>query len=63
MAAMNVLIFYIVVFVNPVKDNIIICPPTYGMYEVSANINDVAIKQVRHCWMIFSLTLCILKIL
>ncbi|MCW3112891.1 MAG: histidinol-phosphate aminotransferase [Segetibacter sp.] len=32
-------------FCNPGKDNVIICPPTYGMYEVSANINDVAIKK------------------
>ncbi|MFZ9661018.1 MAG: histidinol-phosphate transaminase [Chitinophagaceae bacterium] len=31
---------------TPGVDNIIICPPTYGMYEVSANINDVAIKKV-----------------
>ena len=32
-------------FCDPGKDNVIICPPTYGMYEVSANINDVkAIK-------------------
>ena len=22
------------------------CPPTYGMYSVSGNINDVAIKEV-----------------
>ncbi|ANI88716.1 histidinol-phosphate transaminase [Arachidicoccus ginsenosidimutans] len=28
-------------FCNPANDNVIICPPTYGMYEVSANINDV----------------------
>lgn len=28
-------------FCNPGKDNVIICPPTYGMYQVSANINDV----------------------
>jgi len=28
-------------FCNPGKDNTIICPPTYGMYEVSAHINDV----------------------
>jgi histidinol-phosphate aminotransferase len=34
------------VFCDPGKDNIIICPPTYGMYEVSAHINDVAIKKV-----------------
>lgn len=33
-------------FCEPGKDNIIICPPTYGMYEVSANINDVAFKKV-----------------
>lgn len=31
-------------FCNPGNDNIIICPPTYGMYEVSANINDVEIR-------------------
>ena len=33
-------------FCNPGKDNAIICPPTYGMYEVSANINDVATIKV-----------------
>jgi len=33
-------------FCNPGKDNIIICPPTYGMYEVSANISDVEIRKV-----------------
>ena len=33
-------------FCNPTKDNIIICPPTYGMYEVYANINDVAVREV-----------------
>lgn len=33
-------------FCNPGLDNIIILPPTYGMYEVSANINDVEIKSV-----------------
>ena len=32
-------------FCNPGKDNIIICPPTYGMYEVSANINDVEVRK------------------
>ncbi len=31
---------------EPGKDNVIICPPTYGMYEVSANINDVQVKKV-----------------
>jgi histidinol-phosphate aminotransferase len=33
-------------FCNPQKNNIIICPPTYGMYEVYANINAVEIKEV-----------------
>lgn len=33
-------------FCNPRQDNIIICPPTYGMYEVTANINDVPVKEV-----------------
>jgi histidinol-phosphate aminotransferase len=32
-------------FCEPQKDNVIICPPTYGMYEVSANINDVEIRK------------------
>ncbi len=35
------------IFCNPATDNVIICPPTYGMYQVSANINDVAIKKVN----------------
>jgi len=30
-------------FCVPGKDNVIICPPTYGMYEVSANINNVKV--------------------
>jgi len=33
-------------FCNPGKDNVIVLPPTYGMYEVSANINDVEIRKV-----------------
>jgi histidinol-phosphate aminotransferase len=33
-------------FCNPGVDNVILVPPTYGMYEVSANINDVRIKKV-----------------
>jgi histidinol-phosphate aminotransferase len=33
-------------FCDPQKDNIIICPPTYGMYEVYAHINDVELKEV-----------------
>ena len=33
-------------FCNPGKDNVIVLPPTYGMYEVSANINDVEVRKV-----------------
>lgn len=33
-------------FANPGKDKVIICPPTYGMYEVSADINDVEIINI-----------------
>ena len=33
-------------FCEPKHDNIIICPPTYGMYEVYAHINDVQVKEV-----------------
>lgn len=33
-------------FCEPGKDNVVICPPTYGMYEVSANINDIDIRKV-----------------
>ncbi len=32
-------------FCEPGKDNVIITPPTYGMYEVSANINNVEIRK------------------
>lgn len=32
-------------FCEPGKDNVIICPPTYGMYEVSAAINNVEIRK------------------
>ncbi|MEJ7912989.1 MAG: histidinol-phosphate transaminase [Chitinophagaceae bacterium] len=33
-------------FCEPVSNNIIICPPTYGMYEVYGHINNVGVKQV-----------------
>jgi len=33
-------------FCEPGIDNVIIFPPTYGMYEVSANINNVNIKKI-----------------
>ncbi len=32
-------------FCNPGKDNVIIHPPTYGMYEVSAHVNDVEVRR------------------
>lgn len=34
------------IFCEPGQDSIIITPPTYGMYKVSANINNVAVKEV-----------------
>lgn len=34
------------VFCEPRRDNVIVCPPTYGMYEVSAGINDVKVLHV-----------------
>lgn len=34
-------------FCRPGIDSSIICPPTYGMYEVAANINDVKVKKVN----------------
>ena len=33
-------------FCEPGKDQVVILPPTYGMYEVSANINNVALVKV-----------------
>jgi histidinol-phosphate aminotransferase len=33
-------------FCQPQKDSIVTMPPTYGMYKVSASINDVSIKTV-----------------
>jgi histidinol-phosphate aminotransferase len=34
------------IFCEPGKDNVIIFPPTYGMYEVCAEINNVTVKKV-----------------
>ncbi|KAK2739666.1 histidinol-phosphate transaminase [Myotisia sp. PD_48] len=36
-------------FCTPGKDKILTCPPTYGMYSVSAHINDVDIVKVPLC--------------
>jgi len=35
------------IFCEPGRDDVIICPPTYGMYRVSADINDVAVREVK----------------
>jgi histidinol-phosphate aminotransferase len=34
-------------FCEPGIDNILICPPTYGMYQVSADINNVEVKKAK----------------
>ncbi|HLP64149.1 histidinol-phosphate transaminase [Flavobacterium sp.] len=34
------------VFCEPNEDTVIICPPTYGMYEVYANINNLEIISI-----------------
>jgi len=34
------------IFCEPGRDECVVCPPTYGMYRVSADINDVAVKEV-----------------
>lgn len=34
-------------FCRPEIDNVITVPPTYGMYEVSANINDIEVRKIR----------------
>lgn len=34
------------IFCEPGEDSIIITPPTYGMYKVSANINNLDVKEV-----------------
>ncbi|MGY3087146.1 histidinol dehydrogenase [Hymenobacter sp. UYAg731] len=31
---------------TPGQDSIAICPPTYGMYEVAANLNDVRVERL-----------------
>ncbi|WEK18306.1 MAG: histidinol-phosphate transaminase [Candidatus Pedobacter colombiensis] len=34
-------------FCEPKQDNVVILPPTYGMYEVSASINNVETRKVN----------------
>jgi len=31
---------------TPGRDSIVVCPPTYGMYEVAANLNDVGVQRL-----------------
>ncbi|MGI4804208.1 MAG: histidinol-phosphate transaminase [Janthinobacterium lividum] len=33
-------------FCRPGIDNVILVPPTYGMYQVSANINDILVQNI-----------------
>ncbi len=35
------------IFCRPGVDEVIVCPPTYGMYEVSAAINDVVVVRIN----------------
>lgn len=34
------------VFCKPTVDRVMVCPPTYGMYEVSANIHDAEVVRI-----------------
>ena len=34
------------IFCEPGRDSCVICPPTYGMYKVSADINDITVREV-----------------
>jgi histidinol-phosphate aminotransferase len=34
------------IFCEPGRDECVICPPTYGMYRISAEINDVVVNEV-----------------
>lgn len=34
------------IFCEPGKDNVVVFPPTYGMYEVCAGMNDVGVKKI-----------------
>jgi histidinol-phosphate aminotransferase len=35
------------IFCEPGRDNVIIFPPTYGMFEVCAEMNDVKVKKIN----------------
>ena len=34
------------IFCEPGRDEAIICPPTYGMYRVCADINNVSVREI-----------------
>ena len=34
------------IFCEPGRDNVLLLPPTYGMYEVCAEMNNVAVKKI-----------------
>ncbi len=34
------------IFCEPGRNDVITCPPTYGMYRVSADINDIAVREI-----------------
>ena len=34
------------IFCEPGRDECVVCPPTYGMYGVSAEINDVVVNEI-----------------
>jgi histidinol-phosphate aminotransferase len=34
------------IFCRPARDKVIICPPTYGIYETCAGINDIAVIKI-----------------
>ncbi len=35
------------IFCEPGREEVLTCPPTYGMYRVSADINDVNVLEIR----------------
>jgi len=34
------------IFCEPKRDSILICPPTFEMYEIAANLNDVSVEKI-----------------
>ncbi|MBI5807667.1 MAG: histidinol-phosphate transaminase [Ignavibacteriales bacterium] len=42
----EVIDLFVKIFCNPREDEVIVCEPTYGMYRVCCDINDVEVKNV-----------------